>query len=169
MIVKRRTRGTNGIRPARLAEVSFQLHYAQTQRQSRCQIYTTTTWDYTTLKLPVVRPRLLIVLLPLGITLLSNQRCARRMVHEVLLPLGITLLSNKSKSHWCSETVLLPLGITLLSNPHVLRCQSDEVLLPLGITLLSNEHCDRQTGRVVLLPLGITLLSNIGHHFGNII
>lgn len=51
MIVKRRTRGTNGIRPARLAEVSFQLHYAQTQRQSRCQIYTTTTWDYTTLKL----------------------------------------------------------------------------------------------------------------------
>ena len=50
MIVKRRTRGTNGIRPARLAEVSFQLHYAQTQRQSRCQIYTTTTWDYTTLK-----------------------------------------------------------------------------------------------------------------------
>ena len=52
MIVKRRTRGTNGIRPARLAEVSFQLHYAQTQRQSRCQIYTTTTWDYTTLKRP---------------------------------------------------------------------------------------------------------------------
>lgn len=51
MIVKRRTRGTNGIRPARLAEVSFQLHYAQTQRQSRCQIYTTITWDYTTLKL----------------------------------------------------------------------------------------------------------------------
>ena len=49
MIVKRRTRGTNGIRPARLAEVSFRLHYAQTQRQSRCQIYTT-TWDYTTLK-----------------------------------------------------------------------------------------------------------------------
>ena len=52
MIVKRRTRGTNGIRPARLAEVSFRLHYAQTQRQSRCHIYTTTTWDYTTLKLP---------------------------------------------------------------------------------------------------------------------
>ena len=50
MIVKRRTRGTNGIRPARLAEASFQLHYAQTQRQSRCQIYTTITWDYTTLK-----------------------------------------------------------------------------------------------------------------------
>ena len=160
MTVKRRTRGTNGIRPARLAEVSFQLHYAQTQRQSRCQIYTTTTWDYTTLKLPVVRPRLLIVLLPLGITLLSNQRCARRMVHEVLLPLGITLLSNPLRGSPLELMVLLPLGITLLSNPSSGMGGHPHVLLPLGITLLSNSELDTASISGVLLPLGITLLSN---------
>ena len=139
MIVKRRTRGTNGIRPARLAEVSFRLHYAQTQRQSRCQIYTTitwdyttlklkseysagvrgftTTWDYTTLKLPVVRPRLLIVLLPLGITLLSSIESGIFSRRNVLLPLGITLLSNQRCARRMVHEVLLPLGITLLSNP----------------------------------------------------
>lgn len=96
MIVKRRTRGTNGIRPARLAEVSFQLHYAQTQRQSRCLIYTTTTWDYTTLKQVELRKRrgyrftttwdyTTLKLLP-----------DRRPCNSVLLPLGITLLSNSN-------------------------------------------------------------------------
>ena len=34
----------------------------------------------------------------------------------VLLPLGITLLSNKSCKQTGDKIVLLPLGITLLSN-----------------------------------------------------
>ena len=55
----------------------------------------TTTWDYTILK--------------------------RRVLHVVrdgvLLPLGITLLSNRVATAARSDIVLLPLGITLLSNP----------------------------------------------------
>ena len=54
----------------------------------------TTTWDYTILKrrvLHVVRDG---VLLPLGITLLSNRWGGSTTDRVVLLPLGITLLSN---------------------------------------------------------------------------
>ena len=56
----------------------------------------TTTWDYTILKrrvLHVVRDG---VLLPLGITLLSNRWGGSTTDRVVLLPLGITLLSNCS-------------------------------------------------------------------------
>ena len=57
-----------------------------------------------------------LVLLPLGITLLSNSRLIREIAAEVLLPLGITLLSNGEQPVFRDELVLLPLGITLLSN-----------------------------------------------------
>ena len=80
----------------------------------------TTTWDYTILKrrvLHVVRDG---VLLPLGITLLSNSPSKTPIKCSVLLPLGITLLSNSSSSHLSTSAVLLPLGITLLSNFHLL-------------------------------------------------
>ena len=56
----------------------------------------------------------------------------------VLLPLGITLLSNPDPRLCRSHPVLLPLGITLLSNWHDFGSLAQPVLLPLGITLLSN-------------------------------
>ena len=160
MIVKRRTRGTNGIRPARLAEVSFRLHYAQTQRQSRCQIYTTTTWDYTTLKLfGAVNIRPVSFTTTLDYTTLKQLlEIARTDV--VLLPLGITLLSNTTWYSIRPAGVLLPLGITLLSNYLRLSESVIPVLLALGITLLSNWVEDFELRAFVLLPLGITLLSN---------
>ena len=59
-------------------------------------------------------------------------------VSPVLLPLGITLLSNQRGGILGDGGVLLPLGITLLSNTLDLAAPTDNVLLPLGITLLSN-------------------------------
>ena len=56
----------------------------------------------------------------------------------VLLPLGITLLSNIARRRLRHQQVLLPLGITLLSNRHRRQEHVHRVLLPLGITLLSN-------------------------------
>ena len=56
----------------------------------------------------------------------------------VLLPLGITLLSNFMVDQGSNFYVLLPLGITLLSNRRLGRIIVTSVLLPLGITLLSN-------------------------------
>ena len=86
-----------------------------------------------------------LVLLPLGITLLSNQAEATRYLSVVLLPLGITLLSNIGYCAFIHCIVLLPLGITLLSNSSSVSMQRALVLLPLGITLLSNAEgriCD---------------------------
>ena len=76
----------------------------------------TTTWDYTTLKLIAWPERAIFVLLPLGITLLSNSHSRNIQPNPVLLPLGITLLSNKGTAEFHVTEVLLPLGITLLSN-----------------------------------------------------
>ena len=56
----------------------------------------------------------------------------------VLLPLGITLLSNVTEELIAKTLVLLPLGITLLSNAAPEAVVRPSVLLPLGITLLSN-------------------------------
>ena len=56
------------------------------------------------------------VLLPLGITLLSNPFGRMIETGMVLLPLGITLLSNRAPEYTINSAVLLPLGITLLSN-----------------------------------------------------
>ena len=79
----------------------------------------------------------------------------------VLLPLGITLLSNSFSAVKSPSRVLLPLGITLLSNTPLYGIQYILVLLPLGITLLSNRHWVQRYASEVLLPLGITLLSNL--------
>ena len=79
----------------------------------------------------------------------------------VLLPLGITLLSNPAAGKAIPARVLLPLGITLLSNYPQRSPRPCPVLLPLGITLLSNWSLSRGTALLVLLPLGITLLSNL--------
>ena len=78
------------------------------------------------------------VLLPLGITLLSNNVSFIRPIILVLLPLGITLLSNFDQNLLSNIIVLLPLGITLLSNCGSFDLLHQTVLLPLGITLLSN-------------------------------
>ena len=79
----------------------------------------------------------------------------------VLLPLGITLLSNADDANVLAARVLLPLGITLLSNNRFRVRRRSDVLLPLGITLLSNWRTCAYVARYVLLPLGITLLSNL--------
>ena len=55
----------------------------------------TTTWDYTTLKRAPEPGARACVLLPLGITLLSNKMRLIDAESTVLLPLGITLLSNQ--------------------------------------------------------------------------
>ena len=54
---------------------------------------------------------------------------------QVLLPLGITLLSNRGSGIKKERVVLLPLGITLLSNSRTTNSHTPRVLLPLGITL----------------------------------
>ena len=79
-----------------------------------------------------------LVLLPLGITLLSNSTATGKQAGYVLLPLGITLLSNTARASATTFAVLLPLGITLLSNKAGTKIDENGVLLPLGITLLSN-------------------------------
>ncbi len=56
----------------------------------------------------------------------------------VLLPYGITLLSNRQKRGLSRGKVLLPYGITLLSNDGLTAATASIVLLPYGITLLSN-------------------------------
>ena len=80
---------------------------------------------------------------------------------SVLLPLGITLLSNKVRTRYAHDRVLLPLGIALLSNNTKMQFFKIFVLLPLGITLLSNKWTCADGTVKVLLPLGITLLSNL--------
>ena len=117
------------------------LHYSQTVR--------------------LLQPAPLRVLLPLGITLLSNRAELIFERSHVLLPLGITLLSNSTQICNFSKKVLLPLGITLLSNFFSIGLLPLTVLLPLGITLLSNTAITAIRFLNVLLPLGITLLSNL--------
>ena len=80
---------------------------------------------------------------------------------KVLLPLEITLLSNERIPEADDTPVLLPLEITLLSNATVRAATSASVLLPLEITLLSNEIATGDKEGIVLLPLEITLLSNL--------
>ena len=161
MIVKRRTRGTNGIRPARLAEVSFQLHYAQTQRQSRCQIYTTTTWDYTTLK-----RRRRSASTAGGFTTTWDYTTLKLGVQEgqALICFTTTWDYTTLKRHVL--VFMHTLGFTTTWDYTTLkpRCgigSPPRVLLPLGITLLSNNHSRFFLFLCVLLPLGITLLSNL--------
>ena len=139
MIVKRRTRGTNGIRPARLAEVSFS---------------TTLRSNATTIPVPNLH------YYHLGLHYSQTPTRRREKAGGVLLPLGITLLSNSPYRAREALCVLLPLGITLLSNPPATLNRPLVVLLPLGITLLSNKPVGRLRPMAVLLPLGIILLSN---------
>ena len=76
----------------------------------------TTIRNYTTLKLRKLRniPNPCFTTIRNYTTL--KRGGAGRVRAQVLLPLGITLLSNEASDNVRSKSVLLPLGITLLSN-----------------------------------------------------
>ena len=96
----------------------MELHYSQTGYSAPSRVllfYYHMELHYSQTDTGFILPEF-IVLLPYGITLLSNIGDNEEENKIVLLPYGITLLSNHRHQHLNLFLVLLPYGITLLSN-----------------------------------------------------
>ena len=93
------------------------LHYSQTFKRIRhIKDSFTTLWIYTILKLLYGGGQHLLVSLPYGFTLFSNNQLIDVAKQSVSLPYGFTLFSNGMTVFRLDLTVSLPYGFTLFSN-----------------------------------------------------
>ena len=140
------------------------LHYSQTGSLPRASAgYSfTTTWDYTTLKPTalvsiVIRP----VLLPLGITLLSNKQHT-----AVAFFIGFTTTWDYTTLKPIDAATVIDAGFTTTWDYTTLKRSSDivhaflEFYYHLGLHYSQTRRTPSFPPQYVLLPLGITLLSN---------
>ena len=143
-------------------ESPMDLHYSQTQSTNCCKLESLNPlWIYTTLKQYSIYYSQYIGLNPLWIYTTLKPMTFYRQNVVVWIPYGFTLLSNDLFNDWGQLAVWIPYGFTLLSNIPLTREIWLHVWIPYGFTLLSNRRWQiRLIGRV-WIPYGFTLLSNL--------